>query len=102
MRHSVRAARAASWHFQVRVGCFKQLRRVKSNGGVNRVTKQTFKVKGMHCPSCEKLLQMDIGDIAGVKSVKADWKKGTVDVEADKMDAGAVKKAISAAGYSPQ
>ncbi|MFA5930088.1 MAG: heavy-metal-associated domain-containing protein [Candidatus Micrarchaeia archaeon] len=66
------------------------------------MAKQTFKVKGMHCPSCEKLLQMDIGDIAGVKSVKADWKKGTVDVEGDKIDAGAVKKAIAGAGYKAE
>ena len=66
------------------------------------MAKEIFKVKGMHCPSCEKLLQMDIGDIAGVTSVKADWKKGTVDVGGDKIDSGAVKKAISAAGYSPQ
>ena len=53
----------------------------------------------MHCPSCEKLLQMDIGDIAGVKSVKADWKKGTVDVEGDKIDSELVKKAIRGNGY---
>lgn len=64
------------------------------------MAKQAFKVTGMHCPSCEKLLQMDIGDIAGVKSVKADWKKGTVEVDGDKIDAAAVKKAITGNGYS--
>ena len=64
--------------------------------------KQIFKVNGMHCPSCEKLLQMDIGDIAGVKAVKADWKKGTVEVEGDKIDASTVKKAITGAGYATQ
>ena len=66
------------------------------------MAKQIFKVKGMHCPSCEKLLQMDIGDIAGVKSVKANWKAGTVEVDGDKIDSGAVKKAIIGAGYAPQ
>ena len=64
--------------------------------------RQTFRVKGMHCPSCEKLLQMDIGDIAGVKAVKANWKAGTVEVDGDKIDAAAVKKAITGAGYAPQ
>ena len=64
------------------------------------MAKMTFKVKGMHCPSCEKILQMDIGDIAGVKSVKADWKKGSVEVEGEKIDADAVKKAIAGSGYS--
>ena len=63
------------------------------------MTKQTFAVKGMHCPSCEKLLQMDISDIAGVKSVNADWKKGTVEVDGDKIDSGKVKKAIQGNGY---
>ena len=64
--------------------------------------KISFKVKGMHCESCEKLLHMDIGDISGVKSVKANWKAGTVEVEGDKIDQSAVKKAIAGAGYSPQ
>ena len=53
----------------------------------------------MHCASCEKLLQMDIGELAGVKGVKADWKKGTVEVEGDGFDAAAVKKAIVQNGY---
>lgn len=53
----------------------------------------------MHCPSCEKVLQMDIGEIAGVKSAKADWKKGTVDVEGEGIDIAAVKKAIIRNGY---
>ena len=64
--------------------------------------KLSFKIKGMHCPSCEKLLQMDIGDIPGIKSVKANWKAGTVDVEGDKIDQAAVKKAIASDGYSLQ
>ena len=61
--------------------------------------KTTFKVKGMHCPSCEKVLQMDIGDIAGVKSVKADYKAGIVEVEGVGFDEAAVKKAIRENGY---
>ena len=62
--------------------------------------KQTFKVKGMHCPSCEKVLQMDIGEISGVKSVKANHKTGIVEVEGEGFDAQAVKKAITANGYT--
>lgn len=63
------------------------------------MAKTTFKVSGMHCPSCEKLLQMDIGDIKGVKGVKADHKTGMVEVEGEGVDAGAVKKAIVQDGY---
>ena len=61
--------------------------------------KMAFKVKGMHCPSCEKVLQMDIGDLSGVKAVKADWKKGLVKVDGSGFDAAAVKKAIEQNGY---
>ena len=63
------------------------------------MAKMSFKVKGMHCPSCEKLLQMDIGDITGVRSVKADWKMGMVEVEGEKLDSDAIKKAILDSGY---
>lgn len=63
------------------------------------MAKQAFNVLGMHCPSCEKVLQMDIADIKGVISVKADFKTGKVDVEGEGFDAEAVKKAIRSNGY---
>jgi copper chaperone CopZ len=63
------------------------------------MVKMTFKVRGMHCPSCEKLLQMEIGDIPGVASVKADWKSGTITVEGESFHSDAVKKAIVDNGY---
>ncbi len=63
------------------------------------MTKQTFKVKGMHCPSCEKILQMDIGEMKGVKKVKADFKTGNIEVEGEKFDVGEIKKAITQNGY---
>jgi copper chaperone CopZ len=59
----------------------------------------TFKVRGMHCPSCEKLLSMDIACLPGVAGVKANWKAGTVEVEGDKFDSAAVKKIIHDNGY---
>jgi len=66
---------------------------------VIRMAKQTFRVTGMHCPSCEKVLQMDIGEIAGVKKVKANFKTGEVEIEGDGFDLSAVKKAITQNGY---
>lgn len=66
------------------------------------MAKGTFKVKGMHCPSCEKVLRMDIGEIKGVKSVKADFKKGIVEVEGDELDTAAIKKVIKTNGYSSE
>jgi len=53
----------------------------------------------MHCASCEKILQMDIGDLPGVKSVNANAANGTVEVEGEKFDASEVKKAIIKNGY---
>ena len=58
-----------------------------------------YKIKGMHCASCEKLLKMELGEIAGVAGVKADWKKGELEIDgniSDKQVADAVEKA----GYS--
>lgn len=61
--------------------------------------KQTFKVAGMHCASCEKILKMDIGALSGVKNVKANAVSGMVEVEGEGFDASAVKKAITDNGY---
>ena len=64
------------------------------------MAKQKFMVSGMHCTSCEKLLQMDIGDVPGVKAVKANHKTGLVEVDGEGFDANSVKKAITQNGYS--
>lgn len=66
------------------------------------MAKQSFRVSGMHCPSCEKVLQMDIGDIGGVRSVKADFRTGSVEVEGEGFDPSAVKRAITQNGYKVQ
>ena len=66
------------------------------------MAKQTFNVKGMHCAACEKLLQMEIGGLKGVKRVQANAVKGKVEVEGDGFDATAVKKAITENGYKLQ
>ncbi len=72
------------------------------NDGGFIMAKKRFKVNGMHCPSCEKVLQMDIGEIAGVKSVKANHKTGILEVDGEGFDANAVKKAITQNGYNVQ
>ena len=61
--------------------------------------KETFKVSGMHCSACEKVLQMDIGSLRGVKAVKANAVAGLVAVEGDKFDPSEVKRAIIQNGY---
>jgi len=61
--------------------------------------KQIFKVSGMHCKSCEKLIQMDVAALPGVKSVRADHRSGMVEIEGEGFDEAAVKKAITQNGY---
>ncbi|MFA6489396.1 MAG: heavy-metal-associated domain-containing protein [Candidatus Micrarchaeia archaeon] len=63
------------------------------------MAKMAFKVSGMHCASCEKILKMEIGELAGVKNVKADAVKGIVEVEGNRLDATAIRKAITQNGY---
>lgn len=61
---------------------------------------RTLKVSGMHCRSCEMLLTDALSEIKGVQGVSADFRKGTVTLNA--ADQGAVeeaKKAILKEGY---
>jgi copper chaperone len=61
---------------------------------------KTIKVSGMHCRSCEMLLDDSISEVKGVKKVSADSRNGTVSVSVD--DEGvlaAVKKVIADEGY---
>ena len=63
--------------------------------------KKVFKVGGMHCKSCNALIEDVLGDEEGVKAVKADFETGTVEVEYDegKVDERALKLLIENEGY---
>lgn len=66
------------------------------------MAKIALKVGGMHCPSCEALIQDILGEDSGIKRSKADYKKGEVEVEFDekKTSLGKIKDAIETeAGY---
>ncbi len=59
-----------------------------------------IKVGGMHCRSCEMLLDDSISEIRGVESVAADCKKGIVEVSVpDESTLDRVKEAIRKEGY---
>lgn len=62
-------------------------------------TKQTYKIKGMHCPSCAMLIEGELEDrgIMGTCS----YAKQTVEVETEKnIDSDhLVQEAVEAAGY---
>jgi sulfite exporter TauE/SafE/copper chaperone CopZ len=43
-------------------------------------------IEGMHCVSCEKLLDDELGNISGVAAVRADRKRGIVELDYDKAE----------------
>ena len=61
-----------------------------------------FQTDGMHCPSCSMLIEMNVGDLDGVHSVKADRADGVTEVTYDPsvVDAPAIASEIVAAGYT--
>jgi copper chaperone CopZ len=56
-----------------------------------------FKVRGMHCRSCEVLIEEALQS-AGAAQAKAHHKKATVAVGGD-LDEMTIKKVITAEGY---
>lgn len=63
--------------------------------------KATFRVKGMHCKSCETVLTEDFQEQEGVKKVDVSYAKGIVAVEYDekKISEEKMKGIIRKEGY---
>jgi copper chaperone len=57
------------------------------------MTKVTFTVPAIHCAHCTRTIESEVGELAGVKSVKADPQSKKVDVV---FEAPAEKDAILA------
>jgi sulfite exporter TauE/SafE/copper chaperone CopZ/plastocyanin len=64
--------------------------------------KKKYNIKGMHCRSCEILLEKNISQIEGVKKVEVSYKKGIAEVEFayGAPNDAAIAKAVNEAGYS--
>ena len=58
--------------------------------------KKTYKIKGMNCPSCASLLELDLEDV-GVKA-KCSYPKSTVEVEGDGNFVN-IRKVVEKSGY---
>jgi len=56
----------------------------KSISSMVNIKERVYFVKGMHCTSCEIILEKDILSIPGVKAVEASTNKGKVVIEYDK------------------
>ncbi|MCL4078903.1 cation transporter [Coriobacteriia bacterium Es71-Z0120] len=57
--------------------------------------------RGMHCRSCESLIELTLGDLDGVISAKADRSAEATSVTYDpaRVDVQAIVEAIRSAGY---
>jgi len=64
--------------------------------------KKKYNIKGMHCRSCEILLEKNISRIEGVKKVEVSYKKGIAEVEFvhDAPNDAAIARVVNEAGYS--
>src|SRR3990167_5783998 len=58
-------------------------------------------IKGMHCRSCELLIEGELCSIEGIKKVEVSQKRGLAEVAYEgKLNYEAVGSAIEGAGYS--
>ena len=62
--------------------------------------KKIFKIGGMHCESCAKIIEMELNDF--VNSIKVNVSKGMAEIDFDErnISEGKIKEIISKAGYS--
>lgn len=60
-----------------------------------------FKAEGMHCPSCEKIIQKQALEVEGVKKCEIDYitQEGKITFDPDKTSIGAVLGKIEEKGY---
>jgi len=63
-----------------------------------------FRTEGMHCPSCSLLVDIMVGELDGVESVRSDHVTGeiSVKIDIDRSNVDAVVSAIRKAGYEAE
>ncbi|MDD3647541.1 MAG: sulfite exporter TauE/SafE family protein [Candidatus Dojkabacteria bacterium] len=66
-----------------------------------KAIKRKFYVEGMHCSSCELLIEKKLAEIKGVKNARASTKKSEVQIELDNknLDAGRLNSLFKEVGY---
>lgn len=61
---------------------------------------QTIHVKGMHCASCEIILEKELSKINGISKCKASHKKGVIEIECEgKIPFKEIKRVVQKSGY---
>ncbi len=68
------------------------------------MTSVDLTTSGMHCMSCSMLIEMNVGELPGVASVKADYATGVTHVEYDpaQVTVDEIVGAIRAGGYEAE
>jgi sulfite exporter TauE/SafE/copper chaperone CopZ len=66
------------------------------------MNKKTIDITGMHCRSCELLIEDELSQVAGVGKVKSHFRKGIADIYYPDIEpsAEAIEKAVENAGYT--
>jgi copper chaperone CopZ len=65
-----------------------------------RMTEQSYKVEGMTCAHCVAAVTEEVSRVPGAEHVEVDLEGGTLAIGGEDVDAGAVRAAVEAAGYS--
>jgi len=67
----------------------------------NNNQKLVVPIKGMHCKSCEILIEDELSGLKAVKKVKADWRRSEVEIkyEGSQPEIAEVEEAIRRTGY---
>lgn len=68
------------------------------------MTRATFRIAGMHCPSCATGIDLDLETLPGVKEAKTSFARSTTEVVFDPaaVDLATIIACITAAGYEAQ
>src|SRR3989339_1529345 len=65
--------------------------------------KVKLKIEGMHCGSCEKIIEMELLDVPGIKSAKINYQSSEGNIIADQETTDIqIKDAVFRAGYKAE
>lgn len=86
-------------NFNLRRGHARHARRKSWRAG-EKTMKQTIKIKGMHCRSCEILIEEKLAEIPEIKHTKVSYRSKTAEIISVKpVDESKIRKKIEEAGY---
>ena len=62
--------------------------------------KQSYQIRGMYCPNCEKRIMSALRKMDGVKAVRVDYASGRAEIESKKpLDREQLQSALQNLGY---